>query len=150
MGGAVLPHGQAAVGAHHLDIQPGIGDGVAHLLPRPPGGEHGKGVGEGLFAAGGQAGGHAGHVGLGNAHVVKAVGMGLGKALGHGGAGQIRVQHHQLRVLLRQGHQGLAVGRAGCNLLCHAYFPSSSATRAASSARAFSYCSALGALPCQP
>ena len=47
-------------------------------------------------------------------------------------------------------NMGIAVGRAGCNLLSHAYFPSSSATRADSSARAFSYCSALGALPCQP
>ena len=150
MRGAILAHRNTRVGSADFDVEVRIADGITHLFVRAAGGEHGKGVGEGLFAAGGQAGGHAGHVGLGNAHVVKAVGMGLGKALGHGGAGQIRVQHHKLRVFFRQGHQGLAVGRAGCNLLCHAYFPSSSATRAASSARAFSYCSALGALPCQP
>ena len=50
----------------------------------------------------------------------------------------------------RQGQQGVAVGRAGCSLRGRAYCPAGSATRAASSARAFSYCSALGALPCQP
>ena len=123
VGGAVLAHGQAAVGAHDLDIHAGVGDGVAHLLPGAAGGEHGEGVGKGLEAAGGQAGGHALHVALGDAHVEEALGIGGFKALGHGGSGQVGLQHDQLGITVSQGDQGVAVGITGGFLFRHVSSP---------------------------
>jgi hypothetical protein len=36
VGGTVLAHRQAAMGADHLYVQTGIGDGIAHLLQALP------------------------------------------------------------------------------------------------------------------
>ena len=149
VGRAVLADGQAAVRADDLHVQARIRDGVAHLLEGTAGSKHGKGVGKRHFAAGRQTGGHAHHVALGNAHVEKAIRIGLGKALGHGCAGQVRIQDHQLGILLGQGDNSLAICAAGCNFLSHLQ-PSSSFRYASSSEMATAYCSSLGALPCQP
>ena len=123
VGGAVLAHGQAAVGADDLHVQARVSHAVADLLKGPAGGEHSKGVDKGLLAAGGQAGSHTNHVGLSDAHVKKAVRMSSAKVLGHGGAGQVRVQDHQVGFLLGQFHQRLAVSGAGRNLICHLTCP---------------------------
>ena len=120
---AVLADGQAAVRADDLDVQVGIGDGIAHLLPCSAGGKDGEGVGEGLEAAGGKAGGDAGHVALGNAHIKEALGIFGRKALGHGCVGEVGVEHDQLGILLRQLDQRFAVGGAGGNLSCHITCP---------------------------
>ena len=87
VGGPVLAHAEAAVGAHYLHIQLGKDDGGADLLVAPAGGKHGKGAGKDLLAAGGKARGHAHHVLLGDAQVKKPVGKGLGEHTRLGGAG---------------------------------------------------------------
>ena len=125
VGGAVLAHGQAAVGANDLDVQAGVSHAVADLLPGPPGGEHGEGVDKGLLAAGGQASGDADHVGLGDAHVKETVGVLGPETLGHGGAGQVGVQDYQVRLLGSQFFQGLAVSGPCRDLLCHVTCPPS-------------------------
>ena len=120
---AVLSDGQTAVRTDDLDVQMRIGDGVAHLLPCAPGGEHGEGVGKGLEAAGGHTGGDAGHVALRDAHVKEPLGVLGRKALGHGRARQIGVENDQLRIFFRQLYERLAVGGAGCDLSCHITCP---------------------------
>ena len=119
MGSAVFTDAETAVGTDDLHVQTGIAHGVADLLPGTAGSKHGEGVDEGLLAAGGQAGGHAHHVALSDAHVEEPVGIGLHKALGHGSARQVGVEHHQLGILLSQLYQRIAVGGTGCDFLCH-------------------------------
>ena len=123
VGGAVLPHRQAAVGAHHLDIQSRIGHAVAHLLPSPASSKHGKGVHEGFLPAGSQACGHTNHVGLCNAHVKEPVRVGCSKIFGHGGARQVGIQDHQVGFLVGKLYQRLAIGGTGCNLFGHVTSP---------------------------
>ena len=123
VGGAVLAHGEAAVGAHHRHVEVGVGDGVADLLKGTAGGKDGKAVGKGLLAGGCQTGGHGHHIALGDAHVEEPVGVGLGKALGHGGAGEVGVQNHQVGVLSAQLYERVAVGGAGGDLLSHLTSP---------------------------
>ena len=123
MGSAVLTDGETAVGAHDLDIQAGVGDGVSHLLPGTACGEHGEGVDKGLEAAGSHTGGNAGHVGLGDAHIEEALRAGFQEELGHGGTGQVSVEHHQLGILVGQLRQSHAVCVTSCNLFAHFLSP---------------------------
>src|SRR5699024_8617951 len=121
VGRAVLAHRDAAVGGADLDVEAGVGDGVEDLLIGAGGGEHGKAGHKGDQPHGGQAGGHAHHVGLGDAAVKKALG---GHFLEHGGTGgdrQVGVQHHQLGVFGGQRLQGSAVAVAGRDVFhfCH-------------------------------
>ena len=123
VGGAVLTHRDAAVGTHNLYIQMGVSNGVADLLIGPAAGKHGKAVGKGLQPIGGHAGSDTGHVSFSNAAVKEPLRVGLGKEFGHGGAGQVGIQHDQLRVLGAQFSQGLAVGGAGCDFSSHISSP---------------------------
>ena len=126
MGCTVLTHRDAAVGGTDLHVQVGVADGVAHLLKGTAGGKHGKAGNKGHIAHGGQAGGHAHHVALGNAAVKVAVRICLAEHAGLGGGGQVGVQHHDVVVTLcSQLLQGVAVAVTGRNLLhiCHLTFP---------------------------
>ena len=123
MGGAVLADGDAAVGADDLDVQMGIGDGVADLLVRAAGSEDGEGVGKGLQTGGSHARGNADHVILRDAAVEEALGISGPEVLRLSGHGQVCVQDHQLGVLLGKFYQGLAVGSPRCNFPCHIIYP---------------------------
>ncbi len=73
VGSTVLADGDAAVGSTDLDVQAGVGDRVADLLKGTACSEHRKAGHEGDITHGGQAGGDAHHVGLGNTAVEVAV-----------------------------------------------------------------------------
>ena len=94
-------------------------------------------------------GGDADHVRLGDTRVVEALRVGGLELAGLGGGGEVGVQDHEVVVLGAEGHELLSVACAGGDLLdiSHVY---SSFPAASSSAMACSYCSSLGALPCQP
>ena len=102
VGGAVLAHGDARVGAHNLHVEVGVAHGVAHLLKGAARGEHGEGRREGHLPAGGQAGGNANHVALGDAAVDKALRVFFLEDAGLGGLCQIRVQHNDVGVRFGQ------------------------------------------------
>ena len=126
MGCTVLTHRDAAVGGTDLHVQVGVADGVAHLLKGTAGGKHGKAGNKGHIAHGGQAGGHAHHVALGNAAVKVAVRISLAEHAGLGGGSQVSVQHHQVVVALSgQLLQGVAVAFTGSDLfhVCHLTSP---------------------------
>ena len=126
VGSAVLTDGDAAVGRADLNVQTGVGDGVADLLKGTARSEHGKAGNERGIAHGGQACSHTHHVALGNAAVKVAVRICLAEHTGLGGGGQVGVQHHDVVVTLcSQLLQGVAVAVTGRNLLhiCHLTFP---------------------------
>ena len=140
MGCTVLTHRDAAVGGTDLHVQVGVADGVAHLLKGTAGGKHGKAGNKGHIAHGGQAGGHAHHVSLGNAAVKVAVRISLAEHAGLGGGSQVSVQHHQVVVALGgQLLQGVAVAVTGSDLLhfCHLTCPPLPARRKLHSAPAW-------------
>ena len=105
----------------HWWVAPRVADGVADLLKRAAGGEHGERGAEDLLARGGDARGDADHVGLGDADVVEALGMGGLELAGLGGRGEVRVQDHEVVALGAERHKLLAVADAGRDLLdiCH-------------------------------
>ena len=76
MRGAVLAHGDARVRGADLDVEVRVADGVADLLERTAGGEHGKGACERDATGGGNARRETHHVALSNAGVKEAVGVG--------------------------------------------------------------------------
>ena len=120
---AVLAHGHAGVGAADLHVELGIGDGVADLFIGPSCAEHSKRRAEGNQPHGRQACGDVHHVRLGNAAVEEALGIGGLEMLGHGGAGQVGVQHHHLLIGGAQLYQSLAVGFTGCDFFTHGLSP---------------------------
>ena len=120
---AVLAHADAGVGAAKLHVEVGIGHGVAYLVIGPARAKHGEGGAVGNEPHGGKAGRGGHHVGLRDAHVKEAVGMGGLEVLGHGGAGQVRVQDDHLVIPVAQVHQGLAVSFSRCDLVCHFLSP---------------------------
>ena len=126
VGGAVLANGDARVGGTDLHRQVRVADGVAHDLVGTTGREHGKGAGKGLVARGGNAGGHAHEVALGDANVKEALGVGGLELAGLRGGGKVRVQDHKVIVLGGQLDERLAVAGARGNLLhvCHPRPPS--------------------------
>ena len=82
------------VAASRLHVQVGVGHGVADLLKGTARSEHRKAGHEGDIAHGGQAGGDAHHVGLGDAAVKMPLRERLLKHAGFGCGGQVGVQHH--------------------------------------------------------
>ena len=125
VGGAVLAHGDAAVGGADLHIQMGIANGIAHLLKGPARREHGEAGGKGHKPHGGGTGGSGDHVALGDAAVEMALRERLFEGAGLGGTRQIRVEHDEVRVLRAQLLEGVAVALPGGDLLhvCHVTFP---------------------------
>ena len=123
MGRAVFTHGNAAVRTHNGHIESGVGNGVADLLIGAPCRENGKGVGEGLQAAGREAGCDAGHIRFCDAAVKKPVGEFCGEELAHGCAGKIRVENDKLRILFSKLGQSLAIGVAGSDFVSHLISP---------------------------
>ena len=114
MGSAVLTDGDAAVGSADLHVQVGVGHGVADLLKGTARSEHRKAGHEGDIAHGGQAGGDAHHVGLGDAAVEVAVRVSLAEHTGLGSGSEVGVQYHQIVVALSgQCFQSIAVALAG-------------------------------------
>jgi len=64
---------------------------------------------KGILPVRGKAARHAGHVGLGDAHLKKTVGIGLLKQSAHGGLAQVGLQHNDVGVLFAQGHQCISI-----------------------------------------
>ena len=120
---AVFTHGYAGVGAADLHIKLGIGDRVADLLIGTACAEHGKGGAEGNKAHGGKASADIHHVALGNTAVEEAVRISGFEMLGHCGAGQVSIQHHNLIIGGTQLYQSLAVCLAGRNFFTHGLSP---------------------------
>jgi hypothetical protein len=83
------------------------------LGPGAAGGKHGEGAGKGNFPSQGQARGGAHEILFGDAHVKKPVLEDFGEMVGLGGAGKIRVQHHDQGVFGPQLGQGLTVFDSG-------------------------------------
>jgi len=123
MGCPVLSNRQSAMGTHHFHIQAGIRHTVAHLFPSPSSGKHREGIDEGFLSTGGQSSSHPHHIGLRDPHIKKTVRVGCGKLFGHCGARQVSIQNHQIRLLIRQFHQCLAISGTGRNFLCHLTSP---------------------------
>ena len=123
--GAVLAHGDTAVGGADLHIEVGVADGIAHLLKGPSGGEHGEGGRKGHQPHGGGPGGHGNHVALGDAAVEVPLGEGLLEGARLGGPGQVGVEDDQVVMLRAQGGQSVSVAVAGRDLLhfCHLTSP---------------------------
>ena len=130
--GGVVGHAQRAVAhaagdAHKLHIGAGIGAVHLALLIAARGQERRGGRREGLLAAGGQPGGDAHQVLLGNAHLHKLLGKLLREGGQRGRAPAVAAQHHHVPVpgggfLQHLAHDG-AVGD-----LIHAKAPPSSGT----------------------
>ncbi|MPL67686.1 hypothetical protein SDC9_13384 [bioreactor metagenome] len=112
MAAPVLSHRKAGVGKAEFHVGAHVGYGIADLLVGPPGSEEGEGGGEGDEPRMGHAGGRAHHVGLGQAEVEKTLRVFGLEETGHGGVGQVGVQHHYLVVDRAQFDQGFAVGHA--------------------------------------
>ena len=66
---AVEFRADARIGADDFDVQPGVAYRDGDLVEAAAGSERGERMHEGDLAAGGQPGGHADHIGLGDAHV---------------------------------------------------------------------------------
>ena len=120
---AVLTHGHTGVGAADLHVEPGIGDGVADLFICPACTEHSKRRAEGNQTHGGQARADIHHICLSDTAVEEALRMRGLKMLGHGGASQVCVQHHDLVVDVAQLGQSLAVCLAGRDFFTHGLSP---------------------------
>ena len=102
MGAAVVGGADAGVGTQDAHRQLGITHRQERLVKRPAGGETAEGVEKHLLARGGQAGGHAHAVGLGDAGVDHPVGI-LLVQLGHADAvKQIAVDMDHRRILFHQ------------------------------------------------
>ena len=121
VGRAVLADRDAGVRGADVHIEVRVPDGVADLLERAAGGEHGERGAKDLLARGGNAGGDADHVCLGDAGVIEALGVGGLELAGLGGRGEVRVQDHEVVALGAERHKLLAVAGAGRDLLdiCH-------------------------------
>ena len=140
VGSAVLTDGDAAVGSADLHVQVGVGHGVADLLKGTARSEHRKAGHEGNIAHGGQAGGDAHHVGLGDAAVKVAVRVSLAEHTGLGSGSEVGVQDHQVVVALSgQCFQSIAVALAGSDHfhICHLTCPPVPARRRLRSAPAW-------------
>ena len=131
----------------------GIADLLADHLTHAHGAEGGISDHEGDLAAGGQTGGHAGGVLLGDAHVQVLLRQLLTEGTGLAGLADIHIYHQNVGVLLAQRYDLVTKPVAGgffhgfahlCFLLQHVTYCSSS------SAMACLYSSSLGATPCQP
>ena len=136
---AVLTDGDAAVGSADLHVQVGVGH-VADLLKGTARSEHRKAGHEGNIAHGGQAGGDAHHVGLGDAAVKVAVRVSLAEHTGLGSGSEVGVQDHQVVVALSgQCFQSIAVALAGSDhfYICHLTCPPVPARRRLRSAPAW-------------
>ena len=120
---AVLTHGHTGVGAADLHVEPGIGDGVADLFICPACTEHSKRRAEGNQTHGGQARADIHHICLSDTAVEEALRMRGLEMLGHGGASQVCVQHHDLVVDVAQLGQSLAVCLAGRDFFTHGLSP---------------------------
>jgi hypothetical protein len=119
MGTAVLADRHPSVRCHDLYIGLGIGDRLAHLLPRPADRENGEGGNERNLAGCRQTGGRANHVGFGDPHVEKALRKFFREYSGFGGTGKIGVQRHDIPVLPAQLCQRLAIGVSCRNHAAH-------------------------------
>ena len=122
MGRAVLADGDAGMGERDLDVQVRIAHAVADLLEAAAR-KDGEGGAERDVAHARQAGGHGDHVRLGDTAVEEAVGMRLGKVLGHRGAGEVRVQRDDLVIFKAEGSEFLAVAHARSLLFTHDLSP---------------------------
>ena len=101
VGAAVVTGGHARVGADHGDVVVGIAAGHKHLVEAAAGRKGAEGMADGLEARSGQTGGDARHIGLGNAHVDGAVGMGLGILGGADAAHQVCVEIDDVGIALQ-------------------------------------------------
>ena len=81
----------------HVEVR--VADGVADLLEGAAGREHREGARKGHAARGGDAGGQAHHVGLGDARVKEAVGVGGLELAGLRGGREVRVKDDEVVVL---------------------------------------------------
>ena len=73
MRSAVFTDRDARMRGADFDVEVRIADGIAHLLVRTTGGEHGKGARKGDVARGRNAGGKPHQVAFGNAGIVEAL-----------------------------------------------------------------------------
>ena len=98
MGRAVLTGGNAGVAACDFDVQLRIGNGVADLLKRSAGGEHGKRSRYGNLTGCRHACRNADHVALGNAAVKETLGKLLLKYACFGRGGEVRVKYNDIGI----------------------------------------------------
>ena len=122
---AVLTDRQSGMRSADLDIEMRVTDRIADLLKRSSGCEHGEAGGKGDLAAGSQSGCHAHHVRLGDAHIEMALRTDLRCLSGFGAAGQIGIQHDDVRILLHQLGQCLTISDSRCTF-AHSHLPPSS------------------------
>ena len=120
---AVLTDRQSGMRSADLDIEMRITDRIADLLKCSSGCEHGKAGGKGDLAAGSQSGCHAHR--LGDAHIEMALRTDLRCLSGFGAAGQIGIQHDDVRILLHQLGQCLTISDSRCTF-AHSHLPPSS------------------------
>ena len=113
VGRAVVGGSHAAVGAGDLHVQIGVADLLADHLAHAQGAEHGVGHHEGDLSAGGQPGGEAGAVLLGDAHVDVLVRQGLTEFAGLAALADVDIDHDQIGVLFAQLRDLLAEAVAG-------------------------------------
>ena len=139
-GHSILAGQDAGVGADELDVERRLGNQDAQLVVGAAGSEDAEGADERYLAGGGQAGGDADDVLLGGAEVKEAVGILVAPEVNESRNVEVAAQHHDVGMLLRHGEEGAAVSFAGCDRL-------PGGGHQASSLRAASYSSAVGARP---
>ena len=153
---AVLTDGDARMGSSDLDVKVRIRDGVPDLLIGSARREHCEGACEYGVARGSETRGNAHHVALSYARVKESVGVRFLKHTRLGSRSKVGVQNNYLIIYPAKLDERFAVSVTGrsFNNISHfnafLSYASSSARAALSSLMACSYCSALGAVPCQP
>jgi len=112
----VRTHGDTRVCGRKLHIKLRVAHGVADLVVRATGAEHRKAPGESRLAGDRKTGSRSDHVGLGDADVKEAVGVGLGECRRGGGFGQIGLDGHYIDTLGGQFDERLSECLTGCAL----------------------------------
>ena len=117
MGRSVFSDRNSSVCRADLYIQVGIADGVSDLFIGASRREHGKAAREWNHSRSGKSRRNGHHVALGNSAVNMALRESLLKNSCLGRSRKIRVQNHQVVVLLSKLHQSVSVALPGGDFL---------------------------------